>query len=120
MVALQVAIDDELAASLSNAPADRAGRRAGKYLLIYTDEEDLRAGDEEVIRRICTATAEHHELQAPVSLATDILLKPHQIDGVRWLQHCARLQPDRRGCLLADDMGLGKTLPVLTYLAWAI
>jgi hypothetical protein len=117
---MHVAIDDELAASLSNAPTNRDRRSAGKYLLIYTDEEDLRAWDEEVIRRICTPTDQHHEVQPPASLETDILLKPHQIDGVRWLQHCARLQPDRRGCLLADDMGLGKTLQVLTYLAWAI
>jgi superfamily II DNA or RNA helicase len=120
---LQVAIDDELAASLSRGPADRQWAnkgRSGKYLLIYTDEEDLRAWDEEIIRRICEPTAKDHAMEPPVSLDTGMVLKPHQVDGVRWLQHCARLQPDRRGCLLADDMGLGKTLQILTYLAWVI
>jgi hypothetical protein len=43
-------------------------------------------------------------------------LKPHQTDGVEWLQRAwAAGAP---GVLLADDMGLGKTLQGLTFLAW--
>jgi superfamily II DNA or RNA helicase len=119
---LQVSIDDDLAASLLNNPADRprGGTHTGKYLLIYTDEEELRAWDEEIIRRICQPTEKHYPIELPTSLKAGVALKPHQVDGVRWLQHCARLRPDRRGCLLADDMGLGKTLQILTFVAWVI
>jgi SNF2 family DNA or RNA helicase len=41
------------------------------------------------------------------------LLKPHQVEGVRFLQsHVAA----GRGCILADYMGLGKTLQVITVI----
>jgi superfamily II DNA or RNA helicase len=43
-------------------------------------------------------------------------LKPHQLDGVKWLVRCA--QANRRGALLADDMGLGKTLQAIAFMAW--
>ena len=43
-------------------------------------------------------------------------LKPHQKDGLAWLQsHWRRGSP---GVLLADDMGLGKTVQALSFLAW--
>lgn len=50
----------------------------------------------------------------PASLAT--LLKPHQRDGLRWLQDS--YLSGAPGVLLADDMGLGKTLQGLAFLAW--
>ena len=43
-------------------------------------------------------------------------LKPHQNDGVKWLQRA--WLAGAPGVLLADDMGLGKTLQGLTFLAW--
>lgn len=44
-------------------------------------------------------------------------LKPHQEEGVAWLQTLySRGSFD--GCLMADDMGLGKTLQVLYFLDW--
>ncbi|PWG03517.1 DEAD/DEAH box helicase [Sphingosinicella humi] len=42
--------------------------------------------------------------------------KPHQVDGVQWLQDC--WQTGWTGALLADDMGLGKTFQTLAFLAW--
>lgn len=42
--------------------------------------------------------------------------KPHQRDGVDWLQRC--WQAGWTGALLADDMGLGKTFQTLAFLAW--
>lgn len=42
--------------------------------------------------------------------------KPHQEEGLRWLQK--RWRDGMPGVLLADDMGLGKTLQALTFLAW--
>lgn len=42
--------------------------------------------------------------------------KPHQIEGVGWLQECwCKGFP---GVLLADDMGLGKTYQTLGFLSW--
>ncbi len=49
-----------------------------------------------------------------------LILKQHQLDGIKWLQNLFKNREFRRGCLLADDMGLGKTLQVLTFLAWCI
>lgn len=43
-------------------------------------------------------------------------LKPHQEQGVMWLQKS--WEAGAPGVLLADDMGLGKTLQSLAFLAW--
>jgi superfamily II DNA or RNA helicase len=43
-------------------------------------------------------------------------LKPHQLDGLRWLVEA--WTTGWPGVLLADDMGLGKTLQTLVFLAW--
>lgn len=43
-------------------------------------------------------------------------LKPHQVEGFRWLARS--WQSNRPGVLLADDMGLGKTLQALTFFTW--
>ena len=50
----------------------------------------------------------------PVCLATS--LKPHQLEGLTWLQQS--FAAGSPGVLLADDMGLGKTLQGLAFLAW--
>lgn len=42
--------------------------------------------------------------------------KPHQHDGIHWLQ--AGYLAGAPGLLLADDMGLGKTFQVLAFLHW--
>ena len=42
--------------------------------------------------------------------------KPHQLDGIAWLQ--AGYIAGTPGLLLADDMGLGKTYEVLAFLLW--
>ncbi len=87
-----------------------------KYLLIYTNEEEL--VDDDVSAAIAAAASTPEPPFAlPLSLADNVTLKQHQVDGVRWLARCAAMAPARRGVLLADDMGLGKTLQILTYLA---
>ena len=43
-------------------------------------------------------------------------LKPHQLEGLHWLQK--HWKQGSRGALLADDMGLGKTLQALAFLRW--
>ncbi|KAL6785495.1 RAD54A [Auxenochlorella protothecoides x Auxenochlorella symbiontica] len=47
-------------------------------------------------------------------------LRPHQVEGVRFLYECVVSgPPGQRGAILADEMGLGKTLQVLTLL-WTL
>ena len=108
--------------SVKKSRRDRAkDAKPGRYLLIYTDEEDLKPWDEEAVKSTTSAAKSAVEFSRPHSLLSDVRLKAHQEKGVQWLQTCTQLQPQgRRGVLLADDMGLGKTLQVLTYLAWAI
>lgn len=54
----------------------------------------------------------------PLNLKVGIALKPHQLEGVAWLQFLYLKCPiETRGAILADDMGLGKTLQLLTLLA---
>lgn len=52
----------------------------------------------------------------PASLLTS--LKPHQEEGLEWLQ--AAWRQGFPGVLLGDDMGLGKTLMALTFLKWLV
>ena len=53
-------------------------------------------------------------LGSPSALGTK--LKPHQEEGLHWLQKA--WTGGLPGVLLADDMGLGKTLQGLAFLAW--
>lgn len=54
----------------------------------------------------------------PSNFKEDISLKPHQLEGVTWLQFLySRCPIETRGAILADDMGLGKTFQLLTLLA---
>lgn len=63
---------------------------------------------------------EDRQANLPKTLRPEVVLKPHQLDGVAWLQHLWEESPDRcRGTVLADDMGLGKTLQLLTLMASA-
>jgi hypothetical protein len=59
-----------------------------------------------------------HGPHLPKSLRPNVQLKPHQLEGVAWLQHLWLMSPSHcRGTVLADDMGLGKTLQLLTFIA---
>jgi DNA repair and recombination protein RAD54B len=48
-------------------------------------------------------------------------LRPHQVEGVRFLYECVMGLKDvgARGAILGDDMGLGKSLQCIT-LAWTL
>ncbi|MGC2332668.1 MAG: SNF2-related protein, partial [Candidatus Acidiferrales bacterium] len=113
-------IAEEDLKSNGDAARETAGRKDGRYLLPYRDEEDLKAWDVEDAQRARQPANDAMPVASPRSLSPAVQLKKHQEEGVRWLQACHRLRPERRGSLLADDMGLGKTLQVLTYLAWCI
>lgn len=124
----EVRIDDELRQLLAKEELKsemakeetRASHDAKKYLLPYRDEEDLKTWDLQDAEHAQRPISDALPLMSPKSLDSAVKLKKHQEEGIRWLQACHRLRPQRRGSLLADDMGLGKTLQVLTYLAWCI
>ncbi|MBI4457332.1 MAG: restriction endonuclease [Acidobacteria bacterium] len=104
---------DELVGRVTPAKTEDSGKTPTprKYLLIYTNENELEYEEAEEI------TSEETRTTLPRSLNKGVL-KDYQLAGFAWLQRIFRLQ--RRGCLLADDMGLGKTLQVLVFLAWLI
>ncbi|WBW73540.1 DNA-dependent ATPase Rad54/Rhp54 [Schizosaccharomyces osmophilus] len=49
------------------------------------------------------------------------ILRPHQIEGVKFLYRCVTGRVDRgaSGCIMADEMGLGKTLQCIALL-WTL
>ncbi|KAF2232343.1 putative dsDNA-dependent ATPase Rad54 [Viridothelium virens] len=49
------------------------------------------------------------------------VLRPHQVEGVKFLYKCTTGMVDERaqGCIMADEMGLGKTLQCITLL-WTL
>lgn len=90
---------------------------AKKRLVI---KRNLEGVDYTEARATALQTPVGHEPRLPAALRPEVALKPHQLDGVAWLQHLWEASPDRcRGTLLADDMGLGKTLQLLTLMAAA-
>lgn len=99
----------------AGASAPAAGK---KFLLIETNEESVRDG---FVADADTASkfAGDRAFERPQALRDDRSLRPHQEQGVRWLQICSQIQ-ERTGVLLADDMGVGKTVQILTFLAWCI
>lgn len=48
-------------------------------------------------------------------------LRPHQVEGVKFLYKCTTgmIDPTAEGCIMADEMGLGKTLQCIT-LMWTL
>ncbi len=89
-----------------------------KYLLIETNEDSVR---NELVSEAENASqfARGVAFERPRAFREDRSLRPHQEDGIRWLQTCSRIE-ERTGVLLADDMGVGKTVQILTFLAWCI
>jgi hypothetical protein len=77
-------------------------------LLIKPNEAEVEIEEEVRLRRPAPV------LRPPSVLGTN--LKPHQVEGLRWLQKA--WTSGLPGVLLADDMGLGKTLQGLAFLAW--
>jgi superfamily II DNA or RNA helicase len=76
-------------------------------LIIFTNEGEVEYSQDFVPRAGPVASLPRMLTTSP---------KPHQKDGIEWLQKC--WLAGRPGVLLADDMGLGKTLQGLAFLAW--
>jgi SNF2 family DNA or RNA helicase len=68
-------------------------------------------------RKTWLAIPENYQPNIPTNFQPNIELKPHQREGLRWLQYLYSKGDGCHGALLADDMGLGKTLQLLSLLA---
>lgn len=107
-LALTELSNQRLAARTPPKPAAETREpRPVESLLILTNEGEVEY-NQDFVPRTGPAAA------LPAILATTP--KPHQRDGIQWLQQC--WLAGRPGVLLADDMGLGKTLQGLAFLAW--
>jgi superfamily II DNA or RNA helicase len=103
---------DELDARLSPKQKIRRDDSSRRFLLIYTNENELEYEESS------GEAGPPPDVQIPAALAHSVSLMDHQRQGLGWLQRNFTL--GRRGCLLADDMGLGKTFQTLLFLAWLI
>ena len=85
----------------------------GRKVLIIKDnaeETDFTVKEEDIER------SDKYTLYKNTFLNAAFQLKPHQEEGVAWLQHLYLNKAN--GCLMADDMGLGKTLQILYFIDW--
>jgi hypothetical protein len=95
-------------------PSDIAVKTKAKTLLIKSNFDRLEYIKQ---RRTWLSIPEDCQVQIPTQIKPTIQLKPHQTEGLRWLQYLSNVGNGCDGALLADDMGLGKTLQILCLLA---
>lgn len=64
---------------------------------------------------------EHPRVPVVIDPRLAKVLRPHQIEGVRFMYRCVTGMVDEKanGCIMADEMGLGKTLQCIT-LMWTL
>ena len=64
---------------------------------------------------------EHPKVPVVIDPRLAKVLRPHQIEGVKFLYRCTTglIDPRANGCIMADEMGLGKTLQCIT-LMWTL
>jgi hypothetical protein len=111
----KIAADDlRLERGVGQAPETRPRRE--------TLVADLRDAEEATAASTIALVEPPWELLENV-LSEDIVLRPHQREGLRWLWsryvYARETSDPSVGCLLADDMGLGKTLQVACLLVLA-
>lgn len=64
---------------------------------------------------------EHPRVPVVIDPKLAKVLRPHQIEGVKFMYRCTTGMIDEKanGCIMADEMGLGKTLQCITLL-WTL
>ncbi|KAK8117783.1 recombinational repair protein [Apiospora kogelbergensis] len=64
---------------------------------------------------------EHPRVPVVIDPRVAKVLRPHQIEGVKFMYRCVTGMIDEKahGCIMADEMGLGKTLQCITLL-WTL
>jgi len=118
----------EDAAKLASQPSPSQVRR---------EEEKRKVGDD-MNKKLCVPSLMHKSLaeilgikkkvsgehpKVPVVIDPRLakVLRPHQVEGVKFLYRCTTGLVDEaaEGCIMADEMGLGKTLQCIT-LMWTL
>ncbi|KAI1080305.1 recombinational repair protein [Whalleya microplaca] len=64
---------------------------------------------------------EHPRVPVVIDPRLTKVLRPHQIEGVKFMYNCTTgmVDPMANGCIMADEMGLGKTLQCIALL-WTL
>lgn len=106
-----VAIIDVAQKQLDNPKTPQKGSNETEVLIIKQNDELLEYWSEQ-----STNFAIEHSFYPIPNLKSSISLKPHQKEGIAWMQ--ALIKGNFQGALLADDMGLGKTIQVLSIVDW--
>lgn len=78
-------------------------------------------GGKSLAELLGTKKLEHKKGHVVVDPVLSKVLRPHQIDGVKFLYRCTtgKIHPNAYGCIMADEMGLGKTLQCIA-LMWTL
>jgi len=78
-------------------------------------------GGKSLAELLGTKKIEHKRGHVVVDPVLAKVLRPHQIEGVKFLYRCTtgKIHPNAYGCIMADEMGLGKTLQCIT-LMWTL
>lgn len=120
---LGASISSSLNESLSRPVSsgnDRSGFRSYK---IDTPRHDPHNPNSIVMKRYPIKKCKHSDtiLDVVIDPVLGRLLRPHQIEGVKFLYECVMgfREFNGNGALLADEMGLGKTLMTIT-LIWTL
>ncbi|RIA97370.1 DNA repair protein rhp54 [Glomus cerebriforme] len=84
-------------------------------------EENIKKKDRSVAEILGTKNPENTKVPVIVDPILGQKLRPHQIEGVKFLYNCTtgRTVEGAYGCIMADEMGLGKTLQCIALL-WTL
>ncbi|RGB44082.1 P-loop containing nucleoside triphosphate hydrolase protein [Rhizophagus diaphanus] len=84
-------------------------------------QENIKGKDKSVAEILGTKNPDNMKVPVIVDPILGQKLRPHQIDGVKFLYNCTtgRTVEGVYGCIMADEMGLGKTLQCITLL-WTL
>ncbi|PKC70895.1 hypothetical protein RhiirA1_499284 [Rhizophagus irregularis] len=84
-------------------------------------QENIKGKDKSVAEILGTKNPDNMKIPVIVDPILGQKLRPHQIDGVKFLYNCTtgRTVEGVYGCIMADEMGLGKTLQCITLL-WTL
>ena len=88
-------------------------KKEEKKVLIVEDNADSLGYSEKFTKE---ERKESYSFYPIPGLHPDITLRPHQIEGIAWMQDL--VSQKEKGCLLADDMWLGKTIQLLSLIDW--
>ncbi|KAJ3384046.1 DNA-dependent ATPase protein rad54 [Lobulomyces angularis] len=92
-------------------------------LILYVPKETSGADQLTNLKSVCNPLIQKVDIEVHVIVDPMLskVLRPHQIEGVKFLYDCVtgKKKEGCFGCIMADEMGLGKTLQCITLL-WTL